>query len=325
MTQSLAKETPSPQLTTFGREVLMGLESSPKSLSSKWFYDEKGDKLFQRIMDSPEYYLTEAELEIFRDQADRFLAATGGLPFDLVELGAGDGSKTQHLLEYFIYHKADFRYLPIDISKNALTGLTSLVKIRWPDLPYEAIQGDYFHALANLPGSSTRRSKLVLFPGANIGNFATENARTFLNKLRQQLAPDDTLVIGFDLKKDPTRILAAYNDARGVTAQFNLNLLERINRELGGNFQLEKWQHWPTYDPISGACRSFLVSKEKQTVRVEALKRSFDFATAEAIDMEISQKYSLSEIEALAEATGYQVAEHLTDDKGDFVNSIWRV
>ncbi|MEL6275436.1 MAG: L-histidine N(alpha)-methyltransferase, partial [Bacteroidota bacterium] len=238
-------------MTPFAADVLQGLSAQPKKLSSKWFYDERGDELFQAIMASPEYYLTNAEREIFRQQADRFYASTGEAAFDLVELGAGDGTKTQYLVEYFLAQQADFRYLPIDISQHALDELSGLVKRRWPDLNFAGVEGDYFEALANLPKSDTPRLKMVLFPGANIGNFSPAYARQFLNRLRQKMAIGDLLVIGFDLKKDPARILAAYNDKAGHTRDFNLNLLRRINRELDADFDLEQWMHWPTYDPVS--------------------------------------------------------------------------
>jgi len=313
------------QLTPFAADVLQGLNAQPKKLSSKWFYDERGDTLFQAIMASPEYYLTNAEREIFRLQADKFYAATGGAAFDLVELGAGDGTKTQYLIEHFLERNADFRYLPIDISQHALDELSGLVNKRWPNLNFTGVVGDYFAALANLPESDTPRLKMLLFPGANIGNFTPAYAKQFLKRIRQNMRAGDLLVIGFDLKKDPARILAAYNDAAGQTRDFNLNLLRRINRELHADFDLSKWSHWPIYDPLAGAARSFLVSREAQVVTIKALERSFHFSAAEAIDMEISQKYSLTEIEALATDTGFTVSQHLTDKASDFVDSIWRV
>lgn len=325
-TKSIVLQAQTNHLTAFAEEVDAGLSAPLKSLSSKWFYDDQGDKLFQAIMATPEYYLTEAERDIFQAQTAAFLEVTNGEPFDLIELGAGDGTKTQHLIEHFVYYaEADFRYLPIDISRSALSGLTSVIKKRWPDLPFQAIQGDYFTALGNLPKEAGSRKKVVLFPGANIGNFAPQGAELFIKKLKQYLQPGDLLIIGFDLKKDPARILAAYNDSKGVTAQFNLNLLRRINDELGGTFDLNQWLHWPIYNPVTGASRSFLVSKQAQSVYVKALDKTFEFDKAEAIDMEISQKYSLKEIEQLALATGCTVVRHLTDERNYFVDTIWAV
>jgi dimethylhistidine N-methyltransferase len=311
----------------FAREVVEGLSAHPKKLSSKWFYDEQGDELFQQIMATPEYYLTDCELSIFRDNAADFLALAEGEPFDLVELGAGDGTKTQLLIAHFMEQNADFRYLPIDISQHALDGLSDTIKRRWPDLPLNPLQGDYFQALSDFPAdeNNVKRKKIVLFPGGNIGNFPPKGALGFLVKLNLRLAYGDVLVTGIDLKKDPARILAAYNDAQGATAAFNLNLLRRINRDLGGDFDLDHWKHWPTYDPITGATRSYVISTRQQSVQLAELQQTFEFEAWEAIDLEISQKYSLKEIEGLATKSGYTFLQHLLDDEEFFVNTVWRV
>ncbi|PHI21963.1 L-histidine N(alpha)-methyltransferase [Lewinellaceae bacterium SD302] len=319
-------ETPREKLSAFGEEVLEGLSAHPRKISSKWFYDERGDELFQRIMAAPEYYLTESERSIFQQQAGAFLEATNGQPFDLVELGAGDGTKTQYLIEHFIDEGVDFRYLPIDISAHALDLISDLVNRRWPALDFHPVEGDYFQALNNLPtAQGPKRLKVVLFPGGNIGNFTPAAAAAFLTRLNLRLSDGDLLITGFDLKKNPVTILAAYNDAGGVTAQFNLNLLHRINRELGGDFDVSAWNHWPTYNPITGATRSFIVANRDQEVRIDALNKSFTFKAWEGIDLEISQKYSLGEIEALAACSGFRFERHLSDDSDYFVNSIWRV
>ncbi|SEQ16280.1 L-histidine N(alpha)-methyltransferase [Neolewinella agarilytica] len=311
--------------TTFAEEILAGLRSSPKQLSSKWFYDEVGDKLFQAIMAMPEYYLTDAEREIFQSAGPELLAAIGGRPFDLIELGAGDGSKTQYLIEQFLAAKSDFVYRPIDISAHAISILGELIKTRWPLLPFQPIQNDYFSALDRLGSSGGDRLRLVLFPGANIGNFSPEEARGFLRHLRGFLRPGDLVLIGFDLKKDPEIILAAYNDPAGHTAAFNLNLLERINRELGADFKSDNWRHWETYNPRTGAARSFLVAEGAQTVEIADLEETIVFEPYEAIAVEISQKYSRNEISELAEASGFELLDNLEDEKGWFADSLWRV
>lgn len=309
----------------FSEDVRNGLDERPRRLSSKWFYDQRGDELFQQIMEVPEYYLTNAEREIFQEQAAEFLAATNGEPFDLIELGAGDGSKTQYLIEHFVANGADFRYLPIDISENALQMVGSLVNRRWPNLNFNPLQGDYFSALRKLPSSGeSSRIKMALFPGANIGNLTPDEAANFLRKLNELFNRGDLLVTGFDLKKDPDKILAAYNDASGATRDFNLNLLKRINRELDGDFDLGKWKHWPSYNAVTGATRSCIVSTCKQRVTIGALSRTYDFEAWEAIDLEISQKYSRQDIESLASETGFTHESHLTDTNGYFVDSIWR-
>ena len=261
----------------FADDVVKGLSSDHPSLSSKWFYDERGNKLFQDIMRSEEYYLTAAEEEIYRTCGRELLKHLEGRPFDIIELGAGDGTKTQHLIERFLAEKARFAYRPIDLNGSALHELRELINYRWPKLDFEPIQADYFEALDLLGNSSGGRQRLLLFPGANIGNYTPGEAVKTLRKLQSFLSPGDLLLTGFDLKKDPAVIYAAYNDTRGATAAFNLNLLHRINRELNGNFILDCWRHWETYDPASGAAKSYLVPIRPQTVRIGAADRNLYF------------------------------------------------
>ncbi len=308
---------------TFADDVISGLHASPKRLSSKWFYDETGDRLFQDIMAMPEYYLTDAEKEIYQTCAPDLLEVIGQTTFDLIELGAGDGAKTQYLLDHFIRQQANFTYRPIDISAHALLILGDLVSVRWPNLPFEPIEADYFSALDRL-GKSQAERRIVLFPGANIGNFSSEDAVAFLRHLGTFLQPGDLLFTGFDLKKDPAVVLAAYNDAAGHTAAFNLNLLTRINRELGADFKLDAWRHWETYDPMSGTARSFLISQSAQTVRIADLDEIIFFEPYEAIAVEISQKYSRVEIRNLARSCGYTPVRNFEDERGWFADSLWR-
>ncbi|MEL7161138.1 MAG: L-histidine N(alpha)-methyltransferase [Bacteroidota bacterium] len=312
---------------SFTTEIIAGLTATPKRLSSKWFYDERGDRLFQAIMAMPEYYLTDCEREIFQRAGPELASVIDGRPFDLIELGAGDGSKTQYLIEAFLANAARFTYRPIDISAHAIEVLGNLVGRRWPALPFAPVQGDYFSALDRLGKSSADHLRLVLFPGANIGNFSPEEAEQFLRRLRGFLRPGDLLLTGFDLKKDPAVILAAYNDPAGHTAAFNLNLLTRINRELGADFDLDGggWRHWETYNPCSGAARSFLVAQGTQTVRIADLDRTITFEPYEAISVEISQKYSRGDIRRLATEAGYEFLKNLEDSKGWFTDSLWRV
>ena len=309
----------------FANEVRLGLSSTPKSLSSKWFYDAKGDDLFRAIMAMPEYYLTNCELEIFQTAGPELLEALGHQPFDLIELGAGDGSKTQFLIEQFLASGVPFTYRPIDISANALSILGELINRRWPRLPFSPLRGDYFDALNRLGKRSDAKQRLVLFPGGNIGNFMPAEALEFVTHLRQFLRPGDMLLTGFDLKKDPSIILDAYNDKTGHTAAFNLNLLTRINRELGGNFELGNWRHWETYDPVSGAARSYLVATEACTVTIADLDKAFSFGPAEAISVEVSQKYNREEIRSMADAAGFELVKNLEDQRGWFADSLWRV
>ena len=314
----------SPTLTAFAEDILQGLSGTPKKLSSKYFYDEQGDKLFQQIMRMPEYYLTDCELEIFESRKEGILQAIGQDHFQLLELGAGDGMKTKVLLRHFLERGVDFQYQPIDISSNVLMELEESLRTELPALKVKALPGDYFKVLHELRGHSGQ-PKVVLFLGANIGNYTLEQAQRFLRAVAAELNPGDLLLTGFDLKKDPGVILNAYNDPAGITAAFNLNLLRRINRELGATFKLQDFKHWETYNPITGETKSYLVSRKDQHVFIKALSRSFHFEAWEAIDVELSKKYSLSELETLAKKTGFAVRQHFFDKKKYFVDSLWRV
>lgn len=309
----------------FAAEVRAGLSQRPRSLSSKWFYDAAGDRLFQDIMAMEAYYLTDCEREIYQRCGPALLKQIGDREFDLVELGAGDGSKTKFLIDHFLQQGARFTYRPVDISTHAIQLLGERVAVSWPNLPFAPLNNDYFAALDRLGNTSGNRLRLVLFPGANIGNFTPKEACKFLEHLRTFLRAGDLLLTGFDLKKNPAVVLEAYNDAEGRTADFNLNLLRRINRELDADFNLVQWRHWESYNPQSGATRSFLVSRTEQTVRIGALDKNFRFDAWEAIAVEISQKYSKREIEKLARDAGYRHLRHLQDKRGWFADSLWVV
>jgi L-histidine Nalpha-methyltransferase len=310
--------------TAFAQDVLAGLQQSPKKLPSKYFYDQRGDALFQAIMHMPEYYLTNCELEIFETHQSDILSAIGFEAFQLLELGAGDGYKTKVLLRHFLEQSAEFEYRPIDISPHVLADLEGGLREELPSLQIRSVAGDYFEVLHQLRTAS-KLPKVVLFLGANIGNYTEEQAVSFLSALTKELNAGDKLLIGFDLKKDPEVILQAYNDPAGVTAAFNLNLLRRINQELGANFDLQAFRHWESYDAVSGAARSALVSTKEQHVFIRALNRSFHFGAWEAVRVELSQKYALSELAELAERTGFAVEQHFFDRRQYFVDSLWRV
>ncbi len=311
---------------TLADDVRHGLSSTPKFLSSKYFYDDEGSRLFQEIMKLPEYYLTRAEFEIFKTHTGKIFDAfdAKNTIFDLIELGAGDGTKTSVLVDYFLNQDAEFNYIPIDISQEALNFLTEKFAKQFPHLSIQTEQGDYFKTLKSL-GIKNEHRKIILFLGSNIGNFNWEQAIGFFKDLRAVMNDNDLLFIGFDLQKDPNTILNAYNDESGVTARFNLNLLNRLNRELGADFNLEDFSHYAAYHPIEGAARSFLMSRKEQTVFIETLDESFRFRAWEPIFMEISQKYNLEMIAELAETCGFQIVENFFDSKRYFVDSLWKV
>ncbi|MBF9237277.1 L-histidine N(alpha)-methyltransferase [Hymenobacter sp. BT683] len=305
------------------QHVAEGLRRTPKTLSSMYFYDDIGSQLFQQIMKLPEYYPTRAEFSIFREHGAALAAALSpqaGGAFALVELGAGDGAKTKLLLRELLRAGTAFTYAPVDISEGAMTGLVESLRQELPALHVAPLVSDYATALTELrtrPGS-----KAVLFLGSNIGNFHPTDRLDFLRKLAFPLAPADRLLIGFDLQKDPRRIRAAYDDAQGITAAFNLNLLTRLNRELGADFDLAKWQHYTDYNPLNGAVRSYLVSTHAQQVRIEALDETFEFAAWEVIHTENSYKFTLRQIEELAAEAGLRVVESFTDAAGDFADVV---
>ncbi|RYE16876.1 MAG: L-histidine N(alpha)-methyltransferase [Sphingobacteriaceae bacterium] len=304
-------------------DILAGLAASPKKLQSKYFYDAAGDRLFQQIMNCPEYYLTNCEMEIFSEQKQQLAAILTDqfASFDLIELGAGDATKSIHLLQQLLQNKVDFTYLPIDISTNVIEQLSDKLPKQLPGLQMHGLNGDYFEMLKEARQLSDR-PKVVLFMGSNIGNMPVKEASAFCAALRQELSPGDLLIIGFDLKKNPKTILAAYNDAAGITKNFNLNLLTRINRELDANFDVNNFDHYPVYDPQTGACKSFLVSLVKQEISIGSTKIQFE--ENELIDMEVSQKYDLKEVSEMAANGGFVSLENFFDGKKWFVDAVWK-
>lgn len=308
----------------FRSDVLEGLQGNPKKLSSKYFYNKKGDHLFQKIMAMPEYYLTKSELDIFKNKTADLanLITHDNEAFDLIELGAGDAMKSTFLLKYLVEKGTDFSYMPIDISGNILSILNEKLSHEIPTLKIVPLEGEYFEMLQKAASLSSRR-KVILFLGSNIGNMSLEEAENFCKDLNQNLASDDVVLIGFDLKKNPHIILNAYNDKDGITAAFNLNLLTRINTELDADFNLKQFQHYQTYDPVSGACKSYLVSLKDQNVTIG--NDLISFKENELIDMEISQKFSPEKIQELSEKSGFKMIGEIKDSKKWFVDTVWQV
>jgi len=308
----------------FGLDVLVGLSETPKRLSSRYFYDDYGSELFQQIMDLPEYYLTRCEFDALKRHRKDITKLINSHSFNLVELGAGDGRKTSILLEHFLKNNFDFTYIPIDISEGAMNHLMENLNQKFPHLHSDGIVAEYFAGLKWLRKLTDRRN-LILFLGSNLGNFNKSQSRVFLRNLWNSLKDEDLLLTGFDLKKDIDLMRRAYNDSKGITREFNLNLLRRINRDLGGNFNLKKFDHFASYDVFTGAMESYLVSLEKQVVYVDSLNQAFDFAPWEPIHTEYSYKYLESDIADLADATGFQMMAQLYDSKKYFVDSVWQV
>ncbi len=308
----------------FALDVLMGLSSKPKSLPPKYYYDEAGSKYFQEICDAEDYYPTRCEAEIFDSHKKAIVERFPDEESLLVELGAGDGRKTKILLNEAKEQGKSIKYCPVDISPSALEGLVGDLSKDYSSLAVEGIIGDYFAALKWL-NSKTGLPKTVLFLGGNVGNFSLPQTKTFLKTLWNSLNNGDQVLIGFDLKKDIDVLLSAYNDSDGATKRFNLNLLHRINRDLNSNFDVSKFSHFGTYNVKLGAMESFLVSLEKQEVKIGHLDITLQFKAFEAIHCEYSFKYLLSDIEQLAKDTGFEVVTEYQDSKKYFADVLFKV
>lgn len=311
-------------LTEIAEDTIKGLSSEPKYLLPKYFYDDSGSKIFQQIMHMDEYYLTDCEYEIFYEQKMDIAKDIRGdnSYFDLIELGSGDGLKTKVLLTHLVKTSASFTYVPIDISEHANNILVNSLKKEIPELRVHPETGDYFQVMKNLSSASKNR-KVIFFLGANIGNFSDQETTLFFQQLHDLTNTGDLILIGFDLKKSPGVIRNAYADSHGYTKDFNLNHLLRLNKELGADFKTEKFEQHTVYDPVSGAVKSYLVSKENQTVNFKTIEHKVEFEKWEPVFMELSQKYSYNDIKRLAQETGFKVRKNYTDRKEYFVDSLW--
>ena len=312
------------KLTTFAQDTLKGLTANEKYLLPKYFYDDKGSRIFQDIMQMPEYYLTDCEFEIFtRHQSEmKDLFGNGNAYFELVELGSGDGLKTRILLNHFIEHQVDFKYVAVDISRQANENLYKKLKAELPELNTEFKTGDYFQMMNELNQDSDN-NKVFLFLGSNIGNFMEDERHRFLSQLSDFIQQNDKLLIGFDLKKSRNIIIKAYDDSHGYTRAFNLNHLLRINKELDANFNIESFRHFAHYNEDSGETKSFLISTKEQSVYIGALEKKIHFLKDEPIYMELSQKFDLEGIHHLARSYGFAIEKNFTDRRNYFVDSLW--
>ncbi len=311
-------------LSEMATDTLLGLSAKPKFLLPKYFYDDIGSSIFQDIMRMPEYYLTNCEYEIFSNRKEQIIDAfvKDASGFELIELGPGDGLKTKVLLNAMASRSSSLKYIPIDISPKANDELVDSLAKEIPSLKVNAQTGDFFRVMKQLNGHSGLR-KVILFLGSNIGNFQDEELHLFLSQLSEFAHKGDKVMIGFDLKKASDIILKAYDDPHGHTRRFNLNHLYRLNRELGADFDISNFEHQTDYNPQTGAAKSFLVSTKNQTVHIESLAEKFHFNQWEAIYMELSRKFDLKTIEALATSHGFVVEQHFADSLNYFADSLW--
>lgn len=307
---------------TFAEDVRAGLLAMPKTLPPKYFYDALGSTLFEAICLLPEYYLTRSEREILERHASEILDAVGS-PIELVEFGSGSGEKTRLLIDAALKRQPSIRYLPVDISESALRASADAMLDTYPSMRITAFVSSYDGALAAMRDRvRTGIRRLALFLGSNIGNLDEQSACTFLSGVRATLDTGDALLLGADLRKDPSVLLDAYDDPLGVTAAFNLNLLGRINRELGGDFDLPSFTHVSSWDEADGCVRMHLASRQEQTVHIRAIDLTVRFGEGETIHTEDSRKYDLATIDRLAHATGFERARTWTDSNERFSTNL---
>jgi L-histidine N-alpha-methyltransferase len=310
----------------FAADVRRGLTAPRKFLLPKYFYDPLGSRLFDAICLVPEYYLTRAEADIFARHAEAIVekAREGARRVTLFELGSGSAAKTRRIIDALLSVQQTLLYVPVDISTAALEASAGALLGDYEGLSVTAYAADYDTALPRLAESFEDGARaLVLFLGSNVGNFDRAEARDFLRRVRASLRAGDRLLLGADLKKEAAALEAAYDDPLGVTAAFNLNLLARINRELGADFSPRDFRHVALYDEREGRVEMHLESTHEQTVRVEALDLDIGFRAGERIHTENSYKYSLGELSALAAATGFELGHTWLDPEERFSSNLF--
>jgi len=297
-----------PESSDFLADVIAGISSNPRTLPCKYFYDERGTALFQKICELPEYYITRTEIDILdRNRAE--IASQLGPSVELIGLGTGAGTKTRILVEAL---KDPAVYISVDISEKQLRESTALFQKIFPDLEILPVCADYLQPVV-LPTPSHKAARnVVYFPGSTIGNFEPNEAMEFLRRIANVCRENGGLLIGVDLKKDQHVIEAAYNDRAGITAQFNLNLLARMNREVGADFDLDQWRHRAIYNSSAGRIEMYLISEIDQFVHLDEHK--FHFRRGEKITTEYSYKYAQEEFAALAGKVGFEFVRMWTDN-----------
>lgn len=299
----------------FENDIFEGLSQSPKTLPSKYFYDDKGDRLFQKITTLEEYYLTRCETAILHKQVEKIASILKSKDdLRIIELGAGDGHKTIPFLKKLAEIGLNYDFVPVDISHDVLKQLEEQFTKQIPQGRIHPFAADYF----NVDFPKYHGATFWMYMGSTIGNLTKKKAVGLLSNLRDSAKKGDVFALGYDLRKDPNTILAAYNDKQGITAQFNLNLLSRINNALQANFDLDQWQHYPIYDVVSGEAKSYLVSKAKQSVFFPTNNSTIQFEAWEAIHTEISKKFSTEEMDEICAEAGWQPTHILTDESSNY-------
>lgn len=313
---SLFESDPHDDLDSLASAVSAGLAERPRSLPCRFLYDEQGSALFEDICELPEYYLTRAERQLLSDHADEIVARFPQRA-TLVELGSGSSTKTRLLIEALLRRQPRLRYVPIDISRSILEESAEALLEDYGALEIHAIAGEYGEGLRHVR-EETRVPKVIAWLGSNVGNFGRAAAARFLGSIRDVLADDDRLLVGIDLRKDRAVLEAAYDDAAGVTARFNLNLLARINRELDADFDLTGFRHYARWREDEGRVELGLESLRSQRVAIKGIGLSLRFEPGERIHTEDSYKYSEREIRELASRSGLALEQHWLDASGGY-------
>jgi L-histidine N-alpha-methyltransferase len=308
---------PDTMMRSLETDVRAGLSATPKTLPPKWFYDDRGSELFDEITRLPEYYPTRAERSILRERADAIAKATGA--DTLVELGSGTSDKTRLLLDAFADAGTLRRFVPFDVSEETLRSAASAIAGEYDGVEVHAVVGDFEHHLDQIPTGGRR---VVAFLGSTIGNFAPAERAEFLSEVAGSLAPDDSLLLGTDLVKDVGRLIAAYDDAAGVTAEFNRNVLRVLNRTLDANFDVDAFAHVARWDPNEEWIEMRLRADGAQKVVIDRLGMDVRFADGEELRTEISAKFRHQGVERELAAAGLQLTEWWTDTAGDFALSL---
>ncbi|MEX1828908.1 L-histidine N(alpha)-methyltransferase [Luteibacter sp. CQ10] len=301
-----------PDIEDTVQTVRRGLSAKPKKLPSRLFYDERGSALFEAICEQPEYYLTRTEIAIMRDHAAD-IAATLGPEVRLVEYGSGSGIKTRMLLEHL---ESPAAYVPVEISRSALMESVAVLAAEFPDVPMQPVCADFTQPLRLPVALRSPRRTVIYFPGSTIGNFESKDALKILRQMRAEMSAGGGILIGVDLKKDPAEIEAAYNDAAGVTRDFTLNMLVRLNREIGTDFDVAAFRHRARYNALAGRIETALVSTKRQDVRLG--NETYAFREDEAMQVEYSCKYSLDDFAQMAEKAGLSVEKVWMDEDKRF-------
>lgn len=298
--------------SSFGSDAVKGLTQIPKTLPPRYFYDDRGSELFEQICALPEYYLTRTETEILQKCAGEIVRITGAC--EIVELGSGSSTKTRILLNAYQQQGLPLRYLPVDVSAGMLEKSAIQLLVDYPSLQIHALAGTYELALSQLQPSQLS-NRMICFLGSSLGNLNPQECDVFLSEIVAALQVGEYFLLGIDLQKPKPILEAAYNDAQGITAAFNLNVLEHLNRRFGGNFDLQQFTHWAFYNESEHQIEMHLKSRRSQTVELAAVQLQIDFAPGETIRTEISRKFHLDVMQQQLKSKGLVPQKIWTDQK----------